>query len=184
MSLKYVLLVTLTQGEMTGYDIASRFDRRLSFVWHATHQQVYRELRKLEEAGLVLHRLEGQAEKPDRKLYRLTAEGESVLHAWLVADNASTPAKVKEPLLVKCFAGDYMPPQDLLAQVREAREGYRRRLAVLKDIEKGARADVPRPTAGQTMAFLALRRGIRSAESWIEWADEAEQALLPFIDDG
>lgn len=180
MSLKYVLLVTLTQGEMTGYDIASRFDRRLSFVWHATHQQVYRELRKLDEAGLVRHRVEGQTDKPDRKLYRLTPDGEQVLHAWLVEDNASTPSKLKEPLLVKCFAGDHMPAPALLDQVRATRKRYRERLDVLRGIEADARADVPRPDAGQTMAFLALRRGIRSAESWIEWADEAEQALLPF----
>lgn len=180
MSLKYVLLVTLTQGEMTGYDIASRFDRRLSFVWHATHQQVYRELRKLDDEGLVRHRVEGQADKPDRKLYRLTPDGERALHDWLVEDNASTPSRLKEPLLVKCFAGGYMPPGDMLSQVRSARAHYRERLDALREIEAGARADVPQPDAGQTMAFLALRRGIRSAESWIAWADEAERALLPF----
>jgi len=180
MALREVVLVALTSGEMSGYDIAGRFDRRLSFVWHATHQQIYRELKALERDGLIRHRVVGQAQRPDKKLYRLTVEGERALHARLLDDAAARPARVKDPLLVKCFAGEHMPAAEMRRQIRLTRDHYRERLEVLQEIETTARRQVPEPTAGQMMAYLALRRGISAARGWIEWADEADRALSAY----
>ena len=34
-------------------DLAQRFDRSLGYFWHATHQQIYRELARMEALGWV-----------------------------------------------------------------------------------------------------------------------------------
>lgn len=180
MALRNVVLVALTRGEMTGYDIAKRFEERLRFVWHASHQQVYRELKKLEDEGLISHRLVTQEDRPDKKLYRLTEAGERELRAWLEADNADSPVRIKNPLLAKFFAGEYMDIGALRSQLRTARARYEGRLRALREIETQVRRDVPDPSAGQTLAFLALQRGIMDAESWLTWTEQADAALAPF----
>lgn len=45
---------------------------------------VYRHLRKMEEEGLVSSSWETDKGGPAKRLYRLTAEGEELLHAWAV----------------------------------------------------------------------------------------------------
>ena len=46
MSLSYVLLTSLLEKPSTGIELARRFDRSMGFFWHATHQQIYRELKE------------------------------------------------------------------------------------------------------------------------------------------
>ena len=57
---------------MSGYDVKAVVDRSIRFFWAASYGQIYPELRRLADAGLV----EGEAE-PDsgrrRTVYRLTA---------------------------------------------------------------------------------------------------------------
>lgn len=181
MSLRHVVLIALTRGEMSGYDIAKRFDNRLSYVWHASHQQIYRELKQLTDDGWVSYRVVGQEERPDKKLYRLTADGQAALHAWLEDPRHAVPARIKDPLLVKLFAGDALDPASVRRQIRELAGHYRQQLEALREIERQARRDVPQPTAGEMCAFLALRRGIHNAQCALAWAEEADAALVPYL---
>ena len=49
----YVILGMLALGVRTGYDIKAIVDRSTRFFWAASYGQIYPELRRLEEAGLV-----------------------------------------------------------------------------------------------------------------------------------
>jgi len=53
MSLPHALLTALIEKPSSGIELSSRFDRSIAFYWHATHQQIYRELARLEAAGWV-----------------------------------------------------------------------------------------------------------------------------------
>src|SRR4051812_7765861 len=52
-SLRHAVLGLLAGGPMRGYELARRFDLSLSNAWHARHSQIYPELAKLEDLGLV-----------------------------------------------------------------------------------------------------------------------------------
>ena len=101
MSLKYALLGVLSLREMSGYDIKRHFDHAVHFVWNASDSQIYRELRGMERDGLIASRLIQQESKPNKRLYRMTAEGERELDAWLVSP-AERPYS-KEPFLLRLF---------------------------------------------------------------------------------
>ena len=47
------MLGLLSQQPGTGYELTQRFDRSLTNAWHASHSQIYPELAKLQEQGLV-----------------------------------------------------------------------------------------------------------------------------------
>ncbi|MCZ6338145.1 PadR family transcriptional regulator [Vibrio parahaemolyticus] len=79
MTLGNLLLSILEQKTQTGYDLTNK-SMPESGAWQASHQQVYRELNRMAEKGLVSHELEAQDGKPDRKNYTLTQDGEHVLN--------------------------------------------------------------------------------------------------------
>jgi PadR family transcriptional regulator AphA len=80
-----VLLGMLRLGNRTGYEIKQLVDVSTRFFWAASYGQIYPELKRLEERGLV----EGEAQPTGgraRTEYRLTPAGERALDAWLASD--------------------------------------------------------------------------------------------------
>ena len=56
--LKYAILGLLNRQPMTGYDIGKEFNYELSEFWHAKHSQIYTELKRLHDEGLVTYDIE------------------------------------------------------------------------------------------------------------------------------
>ena len=54
MSLPHAVLTSLLEKSTSGYDLARRFDKSIGYFWHATHQQIYRELARMEGAGWIV----------------------------------------------------------------------------------------------------------------------------------
>ncbi len=80
-SLHYAILGLLARRPSTGYELTQTFDRSLRTSWHASHSQIYPELRKLEQAGLV--EVVGRGARRS-KTYGLTQPGHDELRRWLV----------------------------------------------------------------------------------------------------
>ena len=55
--------------------------RPVGFLWKAQHSQIYLELAHLEDLGYVLHEVIPQEDRQQKKLYRITATGRSILKA-------------------------------------------------------------------------------------------------------
>lgn len=53
MSLPHAILTALLERPSSGLELTRRFDRSIGFFWSATHQQIYRELGRLETTGLI-----------------------------------------------------------------------------------------------------------------------------------
>ena len=50
MSLAHAVLTSLIEKSSSGYELARRFDKSIGYFWHATHQQIYRELARWAQA--------------------------------------------------------------------------------------------------------------------------------------
>ena len=64
MSLRDAVLAALLEGESSGYDLAKGFDASVANFWMATPQQLYRELERLAEQGLIEARIVDQERRP------------------------------------------------------------------------------------------------------------------------
>jgi DNA-binding PadR family transcriptional regulator len=64
MSLAHALLTSLIEKSSSGYDLARRFDKSIGYFWHASHQQIYRELARMETAGWIASSVPPDAGKP------------------------------------------------------------------------------------------------------------------------
>ena len=101
MSLRHALLGLTANRELSGYDIKRIFDRTIHVVWNASDSQVYRELRSLEEDGLLSCRVIHQEHKPDRRVYRATVEGKEALQDWL--ESPARQSWVKDEFRLRLF---------------------------------------------------------------------------------
>jgi PadR family transcriptional regulator, regulatory protein AphA len=160
----YVILGMLAWRPMSGYDIKATVDHTTRFFWAASYGQIYPELRRLSEAGLV----EGEAEAGSgrrRTAYRLTAAGRRALADWL-AEEPQTFEMRDEGLLKLFFAG---AAPETAAGSLDAKRGYHEaKLKQLRAIEATGRAE--------GFAALVLRFGIESHEWMMAWcAREAER---------
>ncbi|HEU4536486.1 MAG TPA: PadR family transcriptional regulator [Polyangiaceae bacterium] len=173
MALKPVILMMLAHEEATGYELAGEFDAVVGFFWKATHQQIYRDLAALEAEGLVVHRVEPQSGKPDRKVYRVTPAGLAELKGWLAGPTAMR--RTTDELLVKIAAGDLMGLDALARELGGQRELHRQKLDAYLAIER--EHYTPRALAAAPLRLrllhLTLRCGIHAETAWLAWADES-----------
>jgi PadR family transcriptional regulator, regulatory protein AphA len=81
MSLRHALLGLLREGPASGYDLLQEFKLSLHNVWPATQSQLYTELGKLADEGLLTVTPNGAR---GRKEYALTDAGLGELRRWLL----------------------------------------------------------------------------------------------------
>ena len=74
-TLKYAILGLLMRSPVTGYDIAKEFGDGLGCFWSAKHSQIYPELKRLTDDGLIQFRTVIQGERMEKKLYEITDKG-------------------------------------------------------------------------------------------------------------
>src|SRR5699024_10950450 len=102
MALRDAILAALANDESSGYDLAKAFDITVANYWTATPQQMYRELDKLETAGLVKGRVVRQVKRPDKRVFSLTEAGRQALHEFTRGEPKSTA--IRDELLVQVEA--------------------------------------------------------------------------------
>ena len=81
MSLRDAVLAALLEGESSGYDLAKGFDASVANFWMATPQQLYRELERLAEQGLIQARIVHQERRPNKRMFSLTEAGREAIRA-------------------------------------------------------------------------------------------------------
>ncbi|CAI9405964.1 PadR family transcriptional regulator [Nocardioides sp. T2.26MG-1] len=170
MALEHALLVALREQPASGLDLAKRFDRSIGFFWHATHQQIYRVLARMDADGWVRVTTVEQTGRPDKKVYDVTAAGAEVLRAWLAAP--TEPEPLRSELAVKLRGASFGDRDAVLDVVRANLADHRLRL----DHYRGLMTrDYPRPDELDGTGldqYLVLRGGILLEEMWIAWLAE------------
>ncbi len=95
---RFVILGLLNEEPLSGYDIKKIIDIRMSFFWQESYGQIYPELAKLREEGLV-EQISGSAEVERKHNYDNMPDGpwEEVLTDRLAgSEQSSTPGKEKK----------------------------------------------------------------------------------------
>jgi DNA-binding PadR family transcriptional regulator len=175
MALSHAILAALNDCACSGYDLAKRFDGSVGFFWNATHQQIYRELTKLEERGEIAAQLVEQEHRPDKKVYTLTSTGEATLRTWI-----ETPSSVglqKDDLLVKIFAGSIVTPAIIVAELKHHRAQHVESLHTYQAIADRYFADRSQLSDVGRYQYITLRQGIRMETEWLAWCQEAIELL-------
>src|ERR1700733_291418 len=184
-ALPHAILVSLCEQSGSGYELTHRFDRSIGYFWSATHQQIYRTLRTMEDDGWVSATVVAQQGRPDKKVYTVSDAGRSELARWIAAPLGGGPSgrggvgrggalsEVAVKLRGAAF-GDRSALHDQVVALRTER-------AQLLDTYRGfEKKQFPDPAVLRDSAlhqYLVLRGGIRAEEGTIDWLDEVTAAL-------
>ena len=175
MSLKHAILVLLEKEPGSGYDLVQRFKSGIGHFWNASHQQVYQELKKLHDERLVAFEVEAQNDRPDRKVYRITADGTRALESWV--REPVNPPRINNALLVKVFGCRKEQLPDLLQELESHLQKHRQRLAEYRELESLYFDANEHDRVEHRSPYLTLRLGIRYEQHWIEWLEETSVFL-------
>src|ERR1043166_245773 len=74
-SLRHAVLAALLSGEYSGYELAKAFDVGVANFWCARPQQLYLELSKLANDGLISGGEVVQQARPNKRLFVVTDAG-------------------------------------------------------------------------------------------------------------
>ena len=162
----YVILGMLRLGKRTGYDIKALVDVSTRFFWAASYGQIYPELRRLAEAGLIEGTDDSQGGRK-RTSYRLTAAGRKAHRDWLAA-----PPQIHESRdesLLKIFFSDFGGPEATIAALQAKRDHH-------ADVAERLRAIAPSKKAADDSALLTLRFGIAFNDFIVDWCEREADA--------
>jgi len=137
----YVILGMLRLGRDTGYEIKQLVDISTRFFWAASYGQIYPELARLEQAGLVRGERD-EASGRRRRSYELTPAGEKALDAWLTSEQP-LHFELRHEGMLKLFFSDGLPREERVAQWRRMREEHERLGLQLRTTSSGP-ADMAR----------------------------------------
>lgn len=177
MSLPHALLTSLLERPCSGLDLARRFDRSIGFFWPATHQQIYKELGRLEAAGWV-ESVPAEGSRGRKRLYRVLPVGKAKLEQWvkLVED----PAPMRDELLVRLRAEAILGPTGVMHDLEHRLLRHREKLALYRQIE--SRDFLNKALSReQQLQYLVLQAGIMNESEWMTFCEKA-LALLAEAD--
>jgi DNA-binding PadR family transcriptional regulator len=162
-----VILGMIAFGQRTGYDIKAFVDKTTRYFWAASYGQIYPELKRLEDQGLLRGRSEPSGGRA-RTVYELTEAGAAALQHWLESDE-ETVYELRDEGMLKLFFSDSVP-EARMEIVRAMRTREERALAHLRSIE-------PHASTGPLGSYLTLQLGIGLTQWTIDWCKATERQL-------
>jgi DNA-binding PadR family transcriptional regulator len=162
-----VVLALLAKEPSHGYELRGRLQEALGPLGDAMNAgQIYVTLTRLEKAGLVTaERVAGQADRPDRKVYALTPDGQQRVADWLAEVSWPKPAPVEFHL--KLFAAATARLADPVGIVDAQRRAL---LLALRDAQRAALAEPDGSEAGLLLEGVVLR-----LQADLRWLEECER---------
>jgi DNA-binding PadR family transcriptional regulator len=171
LSIKHALLGLLADRPLHGYELKAAYETELVPATQLNYGQVYATLDRMGREGLVAHELVSQTERPDKKVYALTAEGRRELRDWL-----RTPSRLdldlrNETYLKLTVARRLKDSNHLEILAVEMRSCFER----LHEVTQArARAD---KEGASVQTILLLDLAVLRLEAFMKWLERCEEVL-------
>jgi PadR family transcriptional regulator, regulatory protein AphA len=188
MSLPHIILGLLQRRSMTGYDLKNGcFDKEIAHLWAADQAQIYRTLDKLVEQEWVVYEIEIQHDRPNRKVYSLTAAGAEELLRWL--QQSQPLPNLREPLLVQLFftQQSQLTAEMMIRLLAQQLTAHQEKLTCYQTIDRQEQADSidnqivraasPMENRRSSLHHLAIEFLIKREEMYVDWLKMAIETL-------
>jgi PadR family transcriptional regulator AphA len=168
MSLRYALLGSLADQPRTGYALLKHFEQSLAYAWPASHSQIYPELARLVDEGLIEQTESGAR---NSKTYAVTEAGLEDMRRWLLE---TTPERrVRSDAALRTFFLWLLTPEEAERQLEDERSYWQ---SVLDDFRRIRGEPTGHNKKARTLR-IALEGGIRTVEARLAWLDDVTTEL-------
>jgi PadR family transcriptional regulator AphA len=164
------VLGLLALEQRSGYDLARLAENSVAHLWTPSRSQIYKTLPRLVTSGLARRRDVEQRGRPDKAIYRITADGKRELRHWLnTIEEEPASGRVVFPL--KLFFAQFASPGTAHAQLAAYRRFLKRRAEQYENLR--ASPDI----SGVHYARHVLEHGISRIHATLTWIDETAAAI-------
>ncbi len=170
MSIKYAILGLLHYTDMHGYRIKGHLEQNFGHMWSINYGQIYPNLKKMEEEGLVSKGEVVQGKGlPDRKLYSITPEGREAFSRWLESSPERTML-LRDPFLLRFVFTGFGTKQRALELIDEQVALYKNQLERRQENQKRWR---------RQGAYVRLtgELGVELNEMYLQWLKRAREEI-------
>ena len=181
MSLKHAILGFLNNSPKTGYDLQKKIATTISHFWPSTQSQIYRTLSEMAQEGLIVPEIHYQDEKPNKKIYTITPEGNRELMRWL-----STPLDIsshRNQFLVQLFFSRNIDRANIIANLKHYKREMEKRKGFLNSPEVKSMLLLSDKAIEKSLFEIIRDNGMRLLKSESDWVDKSVK-LLESIDGG
>jgi DNA-binding PadR family transcriptional regulator len=164
----YVILAMLSDGPKTGYEIKAKVDQSTRFFWAASYGQIYPELRRLTESGLVTAADKAQGRR-QRIEYTITEAGHETLLEWL--RRPAGVCELRDEGLLKAFFANELEPGEARELIASTEADRQATLAELRELDRLLGDDL------DPFKRAVLEYGISLFELQIEWYRQLAETI-------
>lgn len=171
-AIRYALLSLLAREPLSGYDIKQQMNNRLGPFWKAGSNQVYPELAKMEEEGLIrLQGVEQLTYRPARKVYEITESGRQAIIEWTM--EPGEVEQIRDNFLLKAYNSWLVAPEKMHEQLAWIKKQHEERLAAY--LEKIAELETMRTPGNEqdpiASSLSVVEFGVEYERLYIKWCE-------------
>lgn len=173
-TLKYAILGEISRGSKTGYDLMQFFNEELSHTWYASHSQIYPELKRLVNEGLVTYEIEIQGEVLEKKVYTITEKGMKELKKWLKKEVPLESAP-KDEMRLKIYYLDCLQTKDTILLLEDSKKKHLERIGKFERL-LSRYSTLPKDKV-ELGDYLALQGAYKRELAYMEWIELCLQSV-------
>ena len=173
---RYVLLGLLQEEELSGYEMKKIIDKRMSFFWQESFGQIYPELSKMMQEGLIdFSNAESTGKiKREKIRYKITPKGEKELKQWMESENEKDTTRSE--LLLKMYLSTDKNVEEMRKHIIQFKEESEQKLELFNLFDADLNQNIELHN-NHKQILCVLNLGIRQAKLYIDWSKEMLDSL-------
>lgn len=177
MSLRHSILGLLAARPLTGYEIKKIFDDTLAHAWNAHDSQIYPELHRMEEKGLIVAEpvLDGRRQ---RRVNRITEAGRAELQTWLASSQANRISR--DDFLLRVFFFGLLTDQQQLTWLESEQKRLEAELDYADQVVAHFGGLHPKTERGQRLLrwqLACVDLHVAQVDARLEWLQSAKKEI-------
>jgi DNA-binding PadR family transcriptional regulator len=178
LSLRHVLLGLLSENPGHGYGLRKQLVHRLGHFRNINEGQLYTQLARMEEEGLIEREVVVPERGPAKKLLHITERGELAFREWLRSDQYEGDGVLYDfmhgyPFLTKCSFLKHLDPEEARSKVRAQAARMEQKKAAYQEILSQMERRKADPFRIRILAY-----GLGEVERRIDWLKQLERDLI------
>ena len=170
---RFAILGCLSVKPMSAYEIKTFMARSTAYFWMEHEAQLYPNIKKLHEQGVIDCQEEVAQKAGMRKVYHINELGLELLQEWLKQKSATM--LYRNEFLLKLFFGNNVSTAVTLERIKTKQIELQQELAMYQALQKEF-AQLPE-FERKRFALITLLYGIRLTEAELAWCDEAMKII-------
>ncbi|MFJ6573807.1 PadR family transcriptional regulator [Streptomyces sp. NPDC091292] len=164
------LLALLAGGPAHGYELKQALEKLLGAAYPQPNiGQIYVTLGRLEQSGLIEGKHVSQSDRPDKKIYEITAAGREAVDAWY--ETPSDTPRVRDDFFMKLALAHRTGHADQINLINKQRRHY---LTLMRALARMEGADEEQDNR---IARLLIEGATLHLQADLDWLERCQEEL-------